>query len=121
MWINEAEANGLPGVDDDGNGYIDGRRTTRIDCAFRISCDTLVAPILNYFAFWRLQTYMGGTHGGKGGIRWTSERTARIVRAQLQLRGSESSAQLAQETKSSSSDAKPSPSSKMALVPTPRT
>lgn len=23
MWINEAEANGLPGVDDDNNGYID--------------------------------------------------------------------------------------------------
>lgn len=23
MWINEAEKNGLPGVDDDGNGYID--------------------------------------------------------------------------------------------------
>lgn len=23
MWINEAEANGQPGVDDDGNGYVD--------------------------------------------------------------------------------------------------
>lgn len=23
MWVNEAELNGLPGVDDDGNGYID--------------------------------------------------------------------------------------------------
>lgn len=23
MWVNEAEKNGLPGVDDDGNGYID--------------------------------------------------------------------------------------------------
>ncbi len=23
IWVNEAEANGLPGVDDDGNGYID--------------------------------------------------------------------------------------------------
>jgi hypothetical protein len=23
LWINDAEANGLPGVDDDGNGYID--------------------------------------------------------------------------------------------------
>lgn len=23
MWVNEAEANGQPGVDDDGNGYID--------------------------------------------------------------------------------------------------
>lgn len=23
LWVNEAEANGLPGVDDDGNGYID--------------------------------------------------------------------------------------------------
>lgn len=23
MWVNEAEANGVPGVDDDGNGYID--------------------------------------------------------------------------------------------------
>jgi len=23
MWVNEAEKNGLPGVDDDGNGYVD--------------------------------------------------------------------------------------------------
>ena len=23
MWVNEAEANGMPGVDDDGNGYVD--------------------------------------------------------------------------------------------------
>ena len=23
LWVNEAEANGLPGVDDDGNGYVD--------------------------------------------------------------------------------------------------
>lgn len=23
MWVNEMEANGLPGVDDDGNGYVD--------------------------------------------------------------------------------------------------
>ena len=23
MWINEAEANGEAGVDDDGNGYVD--------------------------------------------------------------------------------------------------
>ncbi|MBK27160.1 MAG: subtilase [Halobacteriovorax sp.] len=23
MWVNEAEANGTPGVDDDGNGYVD--------------------------------------------------------------------------------------------------
>ena len=23
MWVNEAELNGTPGVDDDGNGYVD--------------------------------------------------------------------------------------------------
>ena len=23
MWVNEAELNGVPGVDDDGNGYVD--------------------------------------------------------------------------------------------------
>ena len=23
MWVNLAELNGLPGVDDDGNGYVD--------------------------------------------------------------------------------------------------
>ncbi len=23
MWVNEAELNGMPGVDDDGNGYVD--------------------------------------------------------------------------------------------------
>ena len=34
MWVNEAELNGEEGVDDDGNGYIDGescdQRVTRM-------------------------------------------------------------------------------------------
>ena len=118
MWINTAEAEGQPGVDDDGNGYIDGRLTPH--CAhhlMHLSHRTSDIPYTHCFAVSHLQIFMDGIHGGKGEIRWTSEGTDRIVQAQLQVQGSEFMVQPAQETKSSSSDVKHSPSSQMASVP----
>jgi hypothetical protein len=57
LWTNEAEANGKPGVDDDGNGYIDdihgwdfvdddAEVAPQAECAGRTSHGTLMASLI---------------------------------------------------------------------------
>lgn len=56
LWINEAERDGLPGVDDDGNGYIDdirgfdfvnGRRDPIDDHGHGTACAGIIAAVGN--------------------------------------------------------------------------
>ena len=54
MWVNQAEANGQPGVDDDGNGYVD-------------DIHGLNAVDLNGDITWDVPAWQGADYTGDGG------------------------------------------------------